>query len=170
VSPVIPELLETLTAILAHVSPDGPLNADAVFRNGLEAMELIDAKRFVIDNLLEGLKRGEDPATLVDRFRKLGLLSNPSATGIQPTIPSDADVPSEFIESKSMLKRWGLAVAQIVVNAIRTIPKFVEIEPSISFVLGVPALSFALKGKGMSIHELFEALRAPGRFYRGTSA
>jgi hypothetical protein len=46
-------------------------------------MELIDAKRFVIDNLLEGLKRGEDPATLVDRLRKMGPLSNPSTTGIQ---------------------------------------------------------------------------------------
>jgi len=42
----------------------------------------------------------------------------------------------------------------------------VEIEPTISFIGPVPVLGFVLKGKGMSIHELFETLKAPGRFWR----
>jgi hypothetical protein len=166
VSPVIAELQETLKKIISLVDVDGALIPDSIFRAGLEAMEVIDAKRFVLDNLLEGLKRGDQPGALIERYRELGLLNRLPPKATLSEIPSDADVTAEVLKGKGMLKRWGLVVAQIVVNAVRTIPKFVEIEPTISLVGPIPVVSFALKGKGMSIHSLFEALKGPGSFYR----
>lgn len=168
-SPLVQELTDTVTKILALVSPEGALNAEAIFKNAIEAMGLVEAKHFVLSNLLEGLKRGEDEKILLSRFKMLGLrgATPPQTPAQQETVHSDADIPTEVTKGLGLLKRCGLALAQITVNALRTIPKFVEIEPSISLVGPLPVLALNLKGKGMSIHELFEALRAPGRFYRG---
>jgi hypothetical protein len=165
-SPVVPDLLATLNHILSILSPEAALTPDAMFRAGLDAMELVDAKRFVFDNLLEGLKRGEKPSVLVDRYRGLGLLGDQKSGAKRAPLDSDADLTGDVVQGRGLLKRCGLAAAQVVANAIRSVPKFVEIEPSISFVGPVPVLGFTLKGKGMSIHELFEALKAPGRFSR----
>jgi hypothetical protein len=165
VSPVIAELQDTLKKIISLVDVEAALIPDLILRAGLEAMEVIDAKRFVLDNLLEGLKRGDKPGPLIERYRQLGLLNTVPPNAPAPAIPSDANVSADVLKGRGMLKRWGLVVAQIVVNAVRTIPKFVEIEPTISLVGPIPVVSFALKGKGMSIHSLFEALKGPGRFY-----
>jgi hypothetical protein len=167
-SSVFDELTDTLDKILSLVSPEGPLNAETIFRNAIEAMDIVEAKNFMLANLLEGLKRGEKEEQLISRFRTLGLLKKSAQPNVPKVGEHDADVPAEVNKGGSLLKRCGLALAQIAVNALKTIPKWVEIEPSITFVGGVlPSVSLALKGKGMTAHELFEALRAPGRFYPG---
>jgi hypothetical protein len=48
---------------------------------------------------------------------------------------------------------------QISVDAFKSISKWIEIEPQVALIGPVPMLSFTLKGKGMSIHDLFETFR-----------
>ena len=138
ISPVIPEVVAALNSILSILSPEAALTPDAMFRAGLEAMDIVDAKRFVLDNLLEGLKRGEEPNVLIERFQGLGLLGGKSPPAKRAQIDSDADVTADVLKCRGILKRTGLATMQIVANAVRSIPKFVEIEPTISFVGPVP--------------------------------
>lgn len=165
-TPIVPELIAMLREITSKLSPEGVIAPEAMFRAGLDAMDLVEAKRFVLDNLLEALKRGDKVAAVFKRFQDLGLLAHP-APGVKPSsASSDEDAIKDLQKSKGLLKRTGLAAAQIATNAFRSIPKYVEIEPSISIVGVVPVLTFALKGKGVTVHELYETLKGPGRFYR----
>jgi hypothetical protein len=67
-------------------------------------------------------------------------------------------VTRALLARKSIWERVATAVAQVAVNALKTVPKWVEIEPHFGFVGPVPMLSFGLRGKGMTIHEFLEAL------------
>ncbi len=44
----------------------------------------------------------------------------------------------------------------MAINALKSIPKWVEIKPTITFVGPIPALGFVLEGKGMSIQDLLD--------------
>jgi len=159
------ELLETLERICADLRFDDQLKPDSVFRSALGAMDAIDAKRFLLDNILESLKAGKHLPGILQNYQKLGLL-RPPPQGTVREGEEELDKPAkEILERKGLMKQFALAVAQIAVNAFKSIPKMVEIEPMITFIGPVPALSFALKGKGITIHQLFETLRASGRFY-----
>lgn len=160
-SPVLEELSSTLQAMVDNVDPAKGLAPAEMFRAGLDAMDLADRAKFVIDNYLEGLKRGESPSVLWTRYKKLGLVRAPVEA---PEAPESAAY--DCLYGKSQLKRWACAAAQIAVNAFKSIPEFVEIKATLSLVGPVPVLSFQLETTGMSIQDLFEILRAPGRFHR----
>jgi hypothetical protein len=162
-SPVVDDVIATLDQVLTLVAKEN-VDAERAFRGAIDAMGLVEARQFVLANLLEGLKRGEKAEALVTRFRQLGLRGPQPPATEEEYINSDANITEDVTKGMGVLKRTGLALAQLTVNALRTIPKFVEIEPSLSLIGPLPVLTFALKGKGMSIHELFEALRAPGRY------
>lgn len=166
VSPIVPELVSMLREITSKLSPEGMVAPEAMLRAGLDAMDIVEAKRFVLNNLLEALKRGDKVTAVFKRFQDLGLLSHATPGAKPASISSDADVIRDLQKGRGLLKRIGLATAQIATNAFRSIPKYVEIEPSISIVGFVPVLTFALKGKGVTVHDLYETLKGPGRFYR----
>lgn len=160
-SPVLQELSNTIQHLVSNLDPAKSLEPAEVFRAGLDSMDAVDRGRFIVDNYLEGLKRGESPSSLWERYKTLRL--------VQASIEAPAQAQAATYDSlyaKSQLKRWGCAAAQIALNAFKSIPAFVEIKPSFSLIGPVPVLSFELSGKGKSIKELFEMLRKPGRFHR----
>ena len=139
---------ETLSAKLER----GP---ETVFQFAVQLLGDVDAKRFIIENALESLKNGKKPSEILTTFSSLGLITK--APSPKPTFDPLATTRA-LLERKSIVGRVMTALAQIGVNALKTVPKWVEIEPHFT-VFPVPSLGFALKGKGMSVHELFEALR-----------
>ena len=160
-SPVLQELSSTLQHLVERLDPGKGLTPAEMFRAGLDSMDIVDRGRYVFDNYLEGIKRGENPATLWRRFKSLGLVRG---TVESPTSPESS--AHDTLYAKSQLKQWACAAAQIAVNAFKSIPAFVEIKPTFSLIGPVPVLSFKLEGKGKSIQDLFEMLRKPGRFHR----
>jgi len=145
-----------------------PSNAEQVFKLAMGSLKEADLNRFVIENVLEALKRGEPCPTVLKRFSELGLpvpQNQAAQTPLQPITPFQATMA--LLERKSIWERLTTSVAQIAVNAIKTVPKWVEIEPEIGFVGCFPKLSFHLKAKGMTAYEFFEALRGTGTRYGG---
>ncbi len=142
-----------------HESLAGELKSgpEAVFEQALKSLNQVEAKRFVINNVLESLKNGQKINDVLTRYGGMGL--------VPPAVPDSTVEDNPFrmtqalLERKSLWERVTTSVAQIGVNAMKTVPKWVEIEPHVGFVGPVPTISFALKGKGMTVYELFEALR-----------
>ena len=161
-SPVLQELSNTIQQLVSNLDPARSIEPTEVFRAGLESMDAVDRGRFILDNYLEGLKRGESPSSLWERYKTLRLVQGSIEA------PTQAEAATyDSLYGKSQLKRWGCAAAQIAMNAFKSIPAFVEIKPTFSLIGPVSVLSFELSGKGKSIKELFEMLRKPGRFHRG---
>ena len=71
----------------------------------------------------------------------------------EPRTPMQATIA--LVNRKSIWERIRTYIAQGAVNALKTVPKWIEVEPIVSPL--PPFISFALKGKGMSAQELIEA-------------
>ncbi len=150
-------LSETLNSIFASLSGEGTSSPEAVFRKALKSLNEVEAKRFVLDNLLESVKRGEKIREVLVRYGTLGLL--PVADSDHQVLDSEPlKTTRALLERKSIWERVATTVMQIGINGLKTLPKFVEIEPHVH-VFPIPGLSFSLKAKGMSVYELFESLR-----------
>jgi hypothetical protein len=157
--PLDTDLMSTLTSIFEKLSAAQERGPEEAFKTALEAINVVDAKKFILENLLEGMKR-EDNVTiqqLMTRYQKLGLLSEdpppipPNQPPLQKTIA--------LVERKSIWERVGIAVAQLSLVAFKAIPKFVDVEPSLTFIGPIPCLSFNLKGKAINGYEILETAR-----------
>jgi hypothetical protein len=155
------ELDQSLTNarnVLSEKLAGGP---ERVFEHAMGLLSDIDKKRFIIENVLESLKRGEKFGVVLERYKTLGLVtSKADATSAQQPQDNPLATTEALLNRKNILSRVSTAIMQIGVNALSTVPKWVEIEPHIT-IAPIPSLSFTLKGKGMSVYELFEALRRP---------
>jgi hypothetical protein len=149
-------LLSTLTAeqVKLDKAAQGP---EAVFKQALHSLNEVEAKRFVILNALEAVKRGEGISKILQRYGDMGLIPARAPAPTDPDIGLLAGTCA-LLARKSIWERVATTVAQLAVNALKTVPKWVEIEPHFGFVGPVPMLSFSLKGKGLTIHEFLEAL------------
>jgi hypothetical protein len=157
-APLDVELRKTLNEIIAKISSAGETGPEQVFKEGIAALDKMDAKRYLIENLLESVKRGDKIVDAMQRYKDLGLLSPNSTINEDPQEPKDFG--DQLTSKRSIWKRATTAVVQITVNALKSIPKWIEIEPHFAFLGPIPMIMFTLKGKGMSIHDLFETLRA----------
>jgi len=162
------DLAIALDQIHRNLSPDDPPSPSRTFRAAMKGLDEIDAKRFLLHNVLESLKQGQTEKQITDNYVSIGLLKRSTAQTMTKETSTSFDTGAEALGSLQSLKRAGLALCQISVNAIKSIPKFVEIDPGIMLVGFVPVPTFTLKGKGVTVHELFELLRKPGRFYQET--
>ena len=122
----------------------------------MRSLKETDAKRFIIENALESLKAGKTIKDTLTKYSELGLIT------AEGPAPSGNELPLSttlaLVERKSIWERVTTAVIQVGVNALKTIPKWVEIEPHVGFIGPVPHISFALKAKGMTVHDFLEAL------------
>jgi hypothetical protein len=131
--------------------------AEVVFQQALKSLNEVEGKRFVIANVLESLKNGQSINMILPRYAGMGLVPQfPPPTLIDETNPFATT--QALLERKSLWERVTTSVAQIAVNAVKTVPKLVEIKPHFGLVGPVPTRGFTLKGKVVSVYELFEAL------------
>lgn len=153
--PLDDELSKILNEIFMEIPRTDRLDPQEVFRKAIQCLPKVDRGRMLIDNLLESLKRGDKLPDIVKRYRDLGLLTASDESKANNTAIAGL---ADLVERRGIWKRVGTSVIRIAVNAFKSIPKWAEIEPSIMFVGPVPAIGFTLKGKGMSIQDLFEVL------------
>jgi len=149
-------LQSTLDNIQAKLTDKAAQGPEAVFKETLHSLNEIEAKRFIILNVLEALKKGDKIGDIIRRYGGLGLIPAKDATGPENTTPLQAT--RALLARKSIWERVTTAVAQLAINALKSVPKWVEIEPHFGFVGPMPMLSFSLKGKGMNVQELIEIL------------
>ncbi len=153
--PLDAELKDTLGDIVTQMAATGRLDPETVFRTAISFLPVLDAKRLVIENLLEAAKQGQDISKTLNRYQKLGLLSVGSERSTAKVLPDG--LGPELQRRKGLLGRIALCVARIGVNALKSIPKWVEIEPQIT-LLPFPTLSFTLKGAAISVQDLLDTL------------
>ena len=155
-----------LNAVIEKLTVDKP-EPEIVFRNGLASLELIQRFRFVVENLLEAVKRDDSLNNSATRYVALGLLTFPTTNFPDEarTSPWPSNAGSGRILNKMMngLRRVALTVIEIVMNAVKIIPKLVEIKPNIIIGWTGPfptfSLSFDLQADSISIHDLFNDLK-----------
>jgi hypothetical protein len=157
-------LQQSAAGIREDLSATG-LGPEQLFKLAMRSLKESDINRFLIENALEALKRGGTYADILKKYTELGFVSTaglpPSGEAV-PQLPAPLQATIALLERKSIWERFTTSLAQIAVNAVKSGPKWVEIEPEVGFVGPVPTLSFHLKAKGMSAYEFFEALRTPG--------
>lgn len=142
---------------LAEGSDKGP---EAVFRLAMASLKEVDRQRWVIENALEAMKHGGKIAETLARYRNLGLIGDISTAASAPP-PEDIPLRATLAlsERKSIVERVAATVQRIAVNAVKSVPKWIEIEPHVQFLGPVPVIGFTLKGKGMTLHDFFEAMQ-----------
>ncbi len=156
------ELVSTVQELLLKLSPDAVPRPDQVFRHALEGLDRIEAQRFLVENLLESVKRGESISKVLSRYKNLGLLK---ATAVPEGKAGTADAQEDgtaigpaLMRRKKGIRRIVTDVIHIAINALKSVPDWVEIKPHIH-LLPVPSLSFSIEGKGKTVQEIFEILR-----------
>jgi hypothetical protein len=123
--------------------------------------------RFVVDNLLESVKRDDSLQNSVTRYVDLGLLDFPTTNFEEEkrNSPWGSNFRSGRYLRRMMngLRKVALTVIEIVMNAVKLIPKLVEITPDLVIGWTGPSpnisLSFDLEADSISIHDLFNALK-----------
>lgn len=160
---------ETLDGILSSVNEE-KFEPTSVFQKGLTALANMDKERFLIENLLEAVKRGESLRDTVGKYRTLGLTdidvsqvaidvnnNNDGAASLPPSSVGAGKLLGQFLHK---LKKVSTKLMQLVINAMKAIPKFIGIKPSIGFSGPFPILSlqFDLQTESITLHELFQDL------------
>jgi hypothetical protein len=149
---------------LKRASPE----PEMVLEHSTRGLHRVDRCRHLLENLLEAVKRGESLNNTLDEFGRLDLAEKASASsplGIEKaTSPFLWNLGAGRFLRRMLrrLKKLALTLIELVVNAVRAIPRFVSIhpKPSLGFAGAFPTLSFEfdLEAEPITIHELFHAL------------
>jgi hypothetical protein len=156
-----------LNRIITDLEADATADPAVILRKALASLAKVDDMRFVLQNLLEALKRAGIEETgivkkTLDFYQHLGLTDLPVSLETSSNPPSDPHNPWGWGAVLRDLLKWlnkvALTLMEIVINAIKAIPMFIGIKPSI--VVGpLPSLSFELVAESVSVAELFKVLR-----------
>lgn len=144
-----------------------PSLPELVFKNGVKALRRIEQFHFLLDNLLEAVKRDDSLQNSLLRYKDLGLTDfTPPPNMVEEKRQSPW--PSMWGAGrvlKKLLKGLGnaaLTVMEMVANAINLIPQLVAIKPKA--IIGVTgpfptfSLQFEVEAEMIGLHELFRAL------------
>jgi hypothetical protein len=164
---MIGEVIESLTI----EKPDPEL----VLQRGLKALYRIEQFRFLLGNLLEAVKRDESLKNSLIHYKSLGLTDFTPPQSFTQEEEKKSPWPSNAGAGRFLRKLWeqlrkaALTIMEIVLNAIKLVPKLVSIKPQPSIGLSGPfptfSLEFDLEAEAITIHEFFhdltEGLSAP---------
>jgi hypothetical protein len=128
----------------AELTKQGP---EKSFQSGLALLSAADQRLFMLRNTLEAMKRGDDPRKTVAHYRQLGVLKadEPAA----PSAATQAEV-AQFQSATAHAAMWGTrqvkrvagVVSNLMVAAVKAIPKLAKLKMGITFVGGIPCPSF----------------------------
>jgi hypothetical protein len=152
----------TLKQILEELKDDNP-DPTSGFQKGLKALDKIDKERFLIENLLEAVKRGESLKDTLKKYNYLGLtnINVDHGPDVPPAMPPSSMGAGVLLRRFSdRLKKLATKVAQGVVHAMKAIPKFVGMKPSIGVAGPFPTLSFqiSLEVEWLTLASFFQTL------------
>jgi hypothetical protein len=160
------EYRKVLTSIIESLRMEKP-DAEIVLRKGLAAMNRIERFRWLVENLLEAVKRDDSLNNSLKRYGSLGLLDE--CAGSLPEEKKNSPWPWNPGTGRFLGKLWdrlqrvALTVMELVVNAIKVIPKLVALKPKPSIGVSGPfptfSLSFELEVDSITLHDLFNDLR-----------
>ncbi len=141
-----------------------------IFIRAFEALNDLDKKNFLADNLMEGLKRGERPATLLRRFDKLGLLDlGKHKDTVESLAKSESESKGDDELSgwgrvghffRSCLRKIGLVATTLVSASVKAIPKLVNLEYKMGIEKGGwPELAFGVGIDGSTLLDILEEIK-----------
>jgi hypothetical protein len=143
-------------------------DAEAVLRGGLKALQRVEEFRFLLDNLLEAVKRDDSLNNALLRYRELELLEHPDLHDAKEETTKQSPWPwnrgaGQFLRRLwQRLRKLALTVMEVLVNAIKVVPKFasLKITPIIGITGPFPTLhlEFGLEAESVTIHDLFHDL------------
>jgi hypothetical protein len=157
---------ETSRKVLESLKPQ-VADAEAVVRGGLKALEHVEELRFLLDNLIEAVKRDDSLHNALKRYQELGLVQHSALTEVTEETKNSPWLwnrdAGRFLRGLwQRLRKLALVVMELLVNAIKVVPKFasLKITPSIGVTGPFPTLhlQFGLEAEPVTIHELFHDL------------
>lgn len=157
---VYAELISMVEAIPEDTGKDS--TPEQILKSAFSHLQKVDQKRFVLENMLEGIKRGDKIDTLTKNYQDLGLMTPPplnsSTININtPTLrPGLGDWLWKIITGP--LKKIAIRLMAMIQNALCGIPQFINIKPIVGFTGIFPSLSFQLDADDMNLHEFWEML------------
>jgi hypothetical protein len=158
-----------LTGIVESLKKVEKPEPASVFQKGLTALADLEKERYLLENLLEAVKRGESFRNVLERYNNLKLTDyqitnvpreNTTSTKSN-TLPSSSSGAGNLLRQLlGRLKKVSLKIMQLLVNVLKVIPKFMSIKPSIGFSGPFPTLSFQLdlQTESLNLYELFQDL------------
>jgi hypothetical protein len=154
-------------SLIKDLSMEKP-EAEVVFKRALAAMNRIERQRFLLENLLEAVKRDESLQNSLGNYGRLGLLDfgfpNTTEEKRQSPWASNHGAGRLLRTLWDRLRQVAITVMEIAINAIKAVPKLVAIKPKPSIGLSGPfptfSLQFELEAESITIHELFNDLKA----------
>ena len=156
-------LVDSVAKSLKMEKPD----AEIVLRKAFEALNRVERFRWLVENLVEAVKRDDSLNNSVKRYGSLGLIEGCATT--LPDEERESPWPWNPGSGRFLRKLWdklervALTVMELVVNAIKVIPKLVALKPKPSIGLSGPfptfSLSFDIEAESIPLHELFKDLR-----------
>lgn len=155
----------TLDNILKNLAEDEP-DPESIFKKALSALSEIDQERFLLENLLEAVKQQKRSLNgVLQTYHALGLTDIDANQINEGERVTGTDVPGSSVGSGKLLgrmlgtlKKIAIKTIQLCINAMKAIPRFVGIRPSIGFSGPFPTFSieFELEMESVTLHDLFE--------------
>jgi hypothetical protein len=161
-----------LDEIIQDVSPTGTPDPRAIMNKALAGLSKVEAKSFVLQNLLEAIKKGIgsesiNVTTILQGYNRLGLttidLGFPVETKILQYEADGANIEGFGKFIRGLLKKVfkiALTLIEIIKNAVKKVFGSVGIKPIIGVTGVFPSLSFQLEVENLTSAEFFEVLRA----------
>ena len=163
---LLEEYHETIQAVHESLTLPSP-DPESILRRGLTALRRVEELRFLLDNLLEAVKRDDSLLNSLIRYQALGLVNNRNLVDVQEETrkspwPFNRDSGKFLRKLLQRLRKAALIVMEILANAVKVGPKFVALKPKPSIGLTGPFptfdLQFDLEAESLTIHELFHDL------------
>lgn len=153
---VVDDQHDFLKEVLSLLDMDGGSDPKQLLQQGLQAMEQIQARAFVLQNMLEAVKRGESLTRVTGRFHRLGLIK----VDPQQLVPKPAAGRKEngklLSKLLASLRKVAAFVIEFIVNVLKAAPEFIEVEPIVGTVGLVPSVSFNLKAESKSLADFLK--------------
>jgi hypothetical protein len=127
---------------------------EKVFAAAIGGLNRVEQEQFILENILESLKRGDELSAIMDRFQSLGLFETNLVPDAPP--PSPVDQGSFLMRLRMKLGKSAMVLAKVALSAARAAGKFVDVVPVVGFVGPVPTISLQLQPKGASVDEVLE--------------
>lgn len=150
-----------LRNLLTQLAPvDGKYSADVTLQRGLSALNKLQARAFIVQNVLEAVKSGKKLTDALRHYHSIGLTDvNPDE--LKPTADGSQPKNGRFLLGlwDVFKKVWGIIVS-IIVNAMKTSAEMVGVKPSVGLAGGFPTISFEIGPESVSFSEIWERLKA----------